>query len=145
MNEEFMKHLPHCARCRELIPAFTPPAKLVEVRFRYEGTAHYEQFVGSPLTYHAECAPIVRGKLLRPGHVHVLPAPAVRNRRSTDRAGLIVWYMERLTKSGERLAYRVAIDPVDWPFGSRKDDVYRLRRARGLLRRAGAEQGGNKP
>ena len=142
MNDEFIKHLPHCARCRELLPVLTSPAVMVEVRFRYQGAADRQQFIGGPLTYHAECAPIVRGKLLKPAHVHILPAPAVQNKRSTTHAGLIVWHMERLTKSGERLAYRVAIDPVSWPFGSREADAYNLRRARRLLRRAVTEQGG---
>jgi hypothetical protein len=125
-----------------VIPLQSSRAGTVEVRFWQQEADTGRKFFGAPLLYHAECAPIVRGKLLQPAHVHILPAPAVRNKRFTASSGLIVWNMERLTKSGERLAYRVAIDPEYWPVGSRDADAYSLRRARRLLRRAVAEQGG---
>lgn len=112
------------------------------MRFWQQAADTGRQFFGAPLLYHAECAPIVRGKLLKPAHVHILPAPAVRNKLSTTHAGLILWHMERITKSGEIVAARVAIDPEYWPLGSRTGDAYKLRQARRLLRRSVAEKGG---
>jgi hypothetical protein len=142
MREDFLKHLPRCARCKEVLPPLTGPAGNVDVRFRYQGAAGGPPVIGRPLNYHAQCAPIVRGALLKPAHVHILPAPAVRNKRFTTSSGLIVWNMERTTKAGELLAYRAAIAPEYWPAGTREADAYHLRRARGLLQRAVAEQGG---
>lgn len=142
LREDFLKHLPRCARCKEVLPPLTWPAGNVEVRFRYQGAAGRPTVIGRPLHYHARCAPIVRGELLKPGHIHTLPAPAVRNKRFTTSSGLSIWDMERTTQAGERLAYRVAIEPEYWLGGTREADAYRLRLARMRLRRAVTAQGG---
>lgn len=136
-----MMQFPVCHKCGDVLGLSHGPSTSVEVRFRYPEAKGRESFIGGPMMYHAQCAPIVRGKILSPGHAHILPAPCVRNTRWTMENGIVKWTLRRLTASGESIAASVVIDSENWPV-SRLADAYRLRRNRKWLRRVVKEHGG---
>ena len=106
-NDTFLKFLPMCARCGDIIGRGGPrePSGSVVFHFRFPSG-----YTGKARDYHRKCAPLIGGKLPPAATINIVPYPAVRNVREACDQG-VIWTMYRVAGDSEH-KYRVVLDPL---------------------------------